>query len=336
MNEVIKVVQLPVIAYDALKKIGAEVSERIEALNLAGQVVTEDTIKALKGLRTNLTKELKEYEDQRKAVKSAVNEPYSKFETEYKSEISEKYDSGIKTLKTKIDKYEIELKKRKENELKIYFEELNKVEGLEWFTWDRLNIQINLSDTLTAFKKQISEVVSKVVDDLKLINSEVFAAEMLTEYKRSLNASQAITTVRERKEAIRMEEERKKFETIKKRELLLHNFPMVSNTLTKTHNYIYDENIFLKWSDLELPQEEWIIKYVEVQAKIAQHKESQQPKESLQPKNEEAPIVQAPVIEQPKITEQTVQAEFRVTATMSKLKMLAQFMKDNQIEYENI
>ena len=337
MSEVIKVVQLPVIAYDALKKIGAEVSERINALNLDGQVANEDTIKALKDLRAELNKELKEYEDQRKAVKAAVNDPYSKFEQEYKSEISEKYDIGIKTLKEKIDTFEIQVKKNKEQEIRTYFEELAKVEGLDWLKYDRLNIQVNLSTSLTAFKKQVLEFVSNVVDDLKLINSEKDFAEMLTEYKRSLNASQAITTVRERKEAIRMEEERKKRDMIEKRNAYLMSLPMISHDLTKSKNYVYDENIYLLWSDLELPENEWRVKLLEVEAKIAQYKSRQQADGPTPTAPRPAPTtVSAPVVEQAKPVEQTVQAEFRVTATMSKIRMLAQYMKDNQIEYENI
>lgn len=336
MNEVIKVVQLPVIAYDALKKIGAEVTERINALNIAGQVANEDTIKALKELRAELNKELKEYEDQRKAVKAAVNDPYSKFEQEYKAEISEKYDSGIKTLKEKIDTFEIQVKKNKEAEIKTYFEELVKVEGLDWLTYDRLNVQVNLSTSVTAYKKQVQEIVSKVVDDVKLINTETFAAEMMTEYKRLLNASQAITMVRERKEAIRIEEERKKLETSQKRKSQLVNMNMISHDLTKSMNYVNEESIYLLWSDLELPENEWRVKLVEVEAKIAQYKSMQEP-EVIEPVvSSTRPSVSAPVVEQPKPTEQTVQAEFRVTATMSKIRALAQYMKDNQIEYENI
>ena len=336
MSEVIKVVQLPVIAYDALKKIGAEVTERINALNLAGQVANEDTIKALKDLRAELNKELKEYEDQRKAVKSAVNDPYSKFEAEYKSEISEKYDQGIKTLKEKIDTFEIQVKKNKEAEIKAYFEELVKVEGLDWLTYDRLNVQVNLSTSLTAFKKQVQEIVSKVVDDVKLINTETFAAEMMAEYKKLLNASQAITMVRERKEAIRLEEERKKYDMIEKRKTYLRNLPMVSHDLTKSMNYLHDEGIYLLWSDLELPTDQWRAKLVEVEAKIAQYKSMQQSNEpEPQPveKKPEPPTVSAPVVEQ---VEPQMTAEFRVIDTPSRLRKLAEYMKDNNYQYENI
>lgn len=338
-NEVIKVVQLPVIAYEALKTIGAEVSQRIEALNLEGQVATEDTIKALKELRAELNKELKEYEDQRKAVKVAVNNPYSEFEVEYKAEISEKYDSGIKTLKEKIDKYELEIKRQKEAELKTYFEELTKVEGLDWFTWDRINLQVNLSTSLTAFKKQISEVVSKVVDDLKLINTEKDFAEMLTEYKRTLNASQAITTVRERKEAIRLEEERKRYDMIQKRKAYLRDIPMISHDLTKTMNYVYNEDIFILWSDIEADTDVWRAKLVELEAKIAAYKASQVKDEPELPSAaapSPAPIVQAPVVIEADPLDQIGEATFKVTASIRVLRQLREYLIKNNIKYENL
>lgn len=334
MNEVIKVVQLPVIAYEALKKIGAEVAERINALNLSGQVANEDTIKALKDLRSELNKELKEYEDQRKAVKVAVNSPYSEFEAEYKAEISEKYDQGIKTLKEKIDTFELQVKKNKELEIKSYFEELVKVEGLDWLTYDRLNVQVNLSTSLTAYKKQVQEIVSKVVDDVRLINTEKDFADMIVDYKKSLNASQAITTVRERKEAIRLEEERKKYDMIDRRKIYLTSQSMISHDITKSYNYVHDEGIYLLWSDLELPENEWRVKLVEVEAKIAQYKAMHQADEPAPVVSRPAPpTVSAPVVEQ---VEPTLTAEFRVIDTPSRLRKLAEYMKQNGYQYENI
>ena len=334
MNEVIRVVQLPVIAYDALKAIGAEVTERINALNLEGQVATEDTIKALKKLREVYNKELEYYEDQRKAVKSAVNEPYSKFEAKYKAEIYEKYDSAIKTLKDKINKYEIEIKRQKEAELKTYFEELTKVEGLDWLTWEKINLQVNLSTSLAAFKKQISEVIAKVVDDLKLINTEKDFAEMLTEYKKSLNASQAITTVRERKEAVRLEEERKRYDMIEKRKAYLRNLPMVSHDLTKTINYVYNEDIFILWSDVEADTDTWRAKLVELEAKIAAYKASHVKDEPAAPAP--APIIQAPVVVEADPLDQIGEATFKVTASIRVLRQLGDYLKANNITYENI
>ena len=42
--------------------------------------------------------------------------------------------------------------------------------------------------------------VLRVKDDVKLINSTEYPSEIMVGYKISLNASKAITTVRERKE----------------------------------------------------------------------------------------------------------------------------------------
>ena len=72
--------------------------------------------------------------------------------------------------------------------------------------------------TLTASKKSLKEqakdFIDKIVEDLKLINTEEYKTEILVEYKQSLNVSQAITSVRNRNKAIE-EEKRKQEEFIK-------------------------------------------------------------------------------------------------------------------------
>jgi len=57
-----------------------------------------------------------------------------------------------------------------------------------------------LSATLPSLKKLILAFVLKLVDDIKLINTQTYKAEIMAEFKLSLNASNAITSVSERKE----------------------------------------------------------------------------------------------------------------------------------------
>ena len=86
----IQLIQKPVIQHE-MARVGKSVTERLNALNIEGQVATEATVKSLKELRADLNKELAEFELQRKAIKEAVMNPYSEFEATYKIEISEKY-----------------------------------------------------------------------------------------------------------------------------------------------------------------------------------------------------------------------------------------------------
>lgn len=67
-KEIIAVKQLPIIV-EQLHEVKAEVTAKVEqALSL---VCTEDTVKDVKKVRSDLNKELKDYEERRKAVKKS-------------------------------------------------------------------------------------------------------------------------------------------------------------------------------------------------------------------------------------------------------------------------
>ena len=79
-------------------------------------VATEDTAKSLKTLRATLNKEFADYEFQRKTIKSGVLSPYDEFEAVYKTEIAEKYNMALNTLKDKIASVEDGIKEEKKSE----------------------------------------------------------------------------------------------------------------------------------------------------------------------------------------------------------------------------
>ena len=64
-NNLITLQQEPVIIYEKIKSVGEEVQKRISELNLENQLVTEDTIKAVKGIRADLNKEFAAFEEKR-------------------------------------------------------------------------------------------------------------------------------------------------------------------------------------------------------------------------------------------------------------------------------
>lgn len=63
---------------------------------------------------------------------------------------------------------------------------------------------------MKSLKEQAKQFIDKIVDDLKLIETQEHKAEILVEYKQTLNVAQAITTVTNRFKAI--EEEKAKQE----------------------------------------------------------------------------------------------------------------------------
>lgn len=209
-NNIIQVKQLPIIV-EQLHEVKAEVTAKVEqALSL---VCTEDTVKDVKKVRSELNKELKDYEERRKAVKKAIMTPYEQFETVYKDCISDTYKKADTELKGKIDSVENELKEQKKAEVKGYFDEYLQSKGIDFVTFENAHINVTLSASMKGLKEQVKAFVDKIVDDLNLINTQEHKDDILYEYKQSLNVSNAITTVTNRYKAIEeakaREEERK-------------------------------------------------------------------------------------------------------------------------------
>lgn len=213
-NELIIVKQLPQIE-EHLKERSEEIEKKVE--NAKSLVCTEENVKTIKEVRAELNKEFKEVETQRKMVKEQILAPYTKFEEIYKTYISDKYKSADIDLKNKIDTVENELKNKKEQEIKDYFEEYKKANDIDFITYEQARINVTLSATQKSLKEQAKAFIDKIVDDLKLIETQEHKAEILVEYKNNLNVSKAITTVTSRYKAI--EEEKKKQEELKQKQL---------------------------------------------------------------------------------------------------------------------
>lgn len=202
----IVVKQLPIIE-EQLKTLSTEIDDKVStALKM---VCTDDTVKDVKKLRAELNKDFKDLEAQRKYVKEQVLSPYQKFEEVYKTYVSDKYKEADQELKTKIDSVEDELKAKKEDEIKDYFNEYALSQKLDWLDYSRSDINITLTASIKSLKEQAKEFIDKVVDDLKLIDSQDDKEEITVEYYKDLNVSRAITTVKERKDLLQKEYERK-------------------------------------------------------------------------------------------------------------------------------
>lgn len=207
MQDLIIIKQLPQIE-EHLKELSIEVEQKVE--NAKSLICTEENVKTIKEVRADLNKEFKEVEKQRKAVKEQVLAPYMQFEEVYKQYISDKYRSADNDLKQKIDLVEKELKEQKEQEIKDYFEEYKKENNIDFITYEQARINVTLSASKKSLKEQAKSFIDKIKDDLNLIETQEHKAEILVEYKQTLNVSNAITTVTNRFKAI--EEEKRKQE----------------------------------------------------------------------------------------------------------------------------
>lgn len=213
-NEIIVVKQLPVIEQQ-LAQIKAKVTERVSAVKKL--ICTEETVKEIKKARTELNAEFKAWEDKRKEVKTAVMSPYEQFEAVYKDCISDSYKAADKDLKQKIDEVEQELKNKKAAEVKSYFEEYLASKEIAFVTYEQAGINVTLSASLKSLKEQAKNFIDRIVSDLALIETFTdLKAEILVEYKKSLNVSDAITGVKARAKAVQEEQARQEAETEKR------------------------------------------------------------------------------------------------------------------------
>ena len=197
MNEqLITLKQAPIIIYEKIKAVGQQVETKIAELNLDNQLVTDDTLKSAKNTRATLRKELAVFEEQRKFIKEQVNAPYEAFEKAYKEHIKVHYDNADSTLKDKINQVENRLREDKIARIKDYFTELCLSQGIDFLIFERLPLNITLSASDKSLKEQVAGFVSEVSKSLQLIESlnepDEFKAEILTDYKQTLDVTRAI------------------------------------------------------------------------------------------------------------------------------------------------
>lgn len=292
MQDLIVVKQLPQIE-EHLKELSLEVEQKVE--NAKSLVCTEENVTTIKQIRASLNKEFKEVENQRKIVKEQILAPYMQFEEIYKMYISDKYKSADNDLKEKIDSTENELKNIKEQEIKDYFEEYKKANNIDFVTYSQARINVTLSASRKSLKEQAKQFIDKIVDDLKLIDTQEHKTEILVEYKQSLNVSQAITSVTNRFKAI--EEEKKRQEELKRKQL-------------EEAQRRADESIRVQTEATRQALENFIPKTEEV----------------------EETILQAPVIEEKQ--EEILTLRFTVKGTRTKLRELKQFLENGGYDYE--
>lgn len=220
-EQLITLQQPPIIIYERIKAVGQQIEAKIAELNLDNQLVTEDTIKSAKNTRTVLRKELDAFETQRKFIKEQVNAPYEAFEKAYKEHIKVHYDKADSTLKSKIDEVQNRLISDKITRIKDYFAELCQLQNIDFLIFERLSLNITLSASDKSLKEQVANFVGEVSKSLQLIESlsdpDEFKAEVLTEYKQTLDVTRAIQNAQYRKqqreaELQRIDEQKKRAE----------------------------------------------------------------------------------------------------------------------------
>lgn len=242
-NELIIVKQLPQIE-EHLKERSEQIEEKVK--NAKSLVCTEESVKAIKEVRAELNKEFKEVETQRKMVKEQILAPYTKFEEIYKTYISDKYKSADIDLKNKIDTVENELKNKKEQEIKDYFEEYKKANDIDFITYEQAKINVTLSASKKSLKEQVKTFIDHIESDLNTLETLEQRNEMLVEYKQNgYNLNNAVSTVKNRiamleREKEIQEKQNEEAQRIRKNieHLIQANAPLEQPTTTEEKEYV--------------------------------------------------------------------------------------------------
>lgn len=297
--QVIALKQLPIIE-EHLQLVKSDVETRTR--NTMQLVCTEETRKDVKSIRTELSKEFAEMENQRKRVKEAIMEPYNQFETVYKECISDPYKKADAELKKRIDEVESGLKSDKEKAIRDYFNELCKANNLPWLRFEQMGLKIGLSTNVNGTKTALTSTVLKISKEVLELSRYENAAELMVEYKKSLNMALALSTVRARQEQIELQ---KQYEA-KRRAAL----------------------------EQQRAAEE------KVQQALAEAQETQQdaaepPIEEVAAPTEETPT-EAPAAVQEQAQPTIYEVKFAVRGTIEQLKKLKQFIMQEGMSYDDI
>lgn len=199
-EQLIVVKQLPVIE-ERLREKAEEIQERTRFA--CSMVCTQDTLLAVKKIRADLNKEFAQYEEARKGVKGQVMAPYEKFEATYKECITGPYAEAEKKLKSMVESVEYHLRDEKEKELRRYYKEHLEAAGLDPADWafERTGITVLISRSDKSLKSEIKKWVEARAEDIASIRTMPDADEVMVEYKRCINLSQAVVTVSTRRTA---------------------------------------------------------------------------------------------------------------------------------------
>lgn len=208
----IQIVQLPIIK-ERLHFLKGYVDQQVA--DAMAMVCTDDTVIYVKQIRAELNALFTEAENQRKAVKAAVMQPYLDFEAVYKECISAPFKRADDDLRLKIVAVETGLKKECENRLRLFFDELTQVNGLDWLRFEQAGITITMADAKAKtqppkrLREQLENFVNRVAKDVDMILTLKNAGEILVGYKQALDVTDAIQVVEERHRQIERAEEEK-------------------------------------------------------------------------------------------------------------------------------
>lgn len=185
------------------------------AADAASMICTEETVQSLKDMRAEMRKEFQAADSVRKAAKEKYLAPWNAVEATFKECVKDAFTRADESLKSTINGFEMELKQKCYDDLKIWYTELIQAEHIDFLTLDQAmalaGVKIVLDDakrnTPRRLQDAVANVVSKIALNLEDISKMDDAPEIMAEFKLCLDLGRAVANVQGRKRLVQAEKE---------------------------------------------------------------------------------------------------------------------------------
>lgn len=227
-DALITIQQLPVIKQNLLS-----VKERWQkvAADAKKMVATDETVQVLKKTKAAINAEYKEIDQQRLEKKAIYMGPWNEIEATFKDCIKNPKDEAISSLDQTIKDFESEIVQKTREKLVAHFQEMCTLEQIDFLTFDQAMElagikRISLTDAKKRDPKQLkdslSATIARIAVGMEQIRAMDDSAEIMVEFKKCLDAGQAVAIVQERRRRVREAaeaEERRKAEAERQKEM---------------------------------------------------------------------------------------------------------------------
>lgn len=324
----------------------AELERAVKAkvAEYSGVEYTEETLKSAKNDRAELNKLLKAIEERRKKVKEIINQPYADFEKELK-EVTTLISDQVKEIDVQVKKFEDNQKAEKKKKIKAAYDEaIGDMEDI--LPFDRVFAQTYLNKTykLETAIGEVKKQIEKVRTDLSTIDGTCGKYKLNAKdvYIRTLDLSKALAEekrlrdLEEKMEADRIRREKEEEERRKAEEERREKEKLEEESRKKLEEEKRNQK----------PQSEIgkAIENIERQAfdGVVERGSESDAMEINAVDNHEAgdegadPKAYDPFIQQKTETEKKARVKFYAIGTKSQLKMLVEYMKENNIRYGKV
>lgn len=164
----------------------------------------DDSLKYVKQVRANLSKDFEQMEVQRKAVKKQVLEPYDLANQKYTEYISGPYKEADSKLKKWVDDYQNGIKQKCEAALREYFDELCQANGIDFLTFGYCGVAVDMAMARQKEPRkameQIYNTVMNVRSDMDAILKMEDAEDIMAAYRRNPSLSDVVVAINEKKQ----------------------------------------------------------------------------------------------------------------------------------------